>query len=38
DQKGSPQTLGILGDKKDFWDFVYDVFIGIRFHHKKPSE
>ncbi|TAD75138.1 MAG: beta-carotene hydroxylase [Oscillatoriales cyanobacterium] len=32
DEKGSPQTLGILGDRKNFWNFVYDVFLGIRFH------
>lgn len=33
DAKGSPQTLGIL-QGKDFWSFLYDVFLGIRFHHK----
>jgi beta-carotene hydroxylase len=33
DEKGSPQTLGILQDGKNFWSFVYDVFIGIRSHH-----
>jgi beta-carotene hydroxylase len=33
DEKGSPQTTGLL-QKKDFFDFVYDIFIGIRFHHK----
>ncbi|WP_196797525.1 beta-carotene hydroxylase [Gloeocapsa sp. PCC 7428] len=33
DAKGSPQTLGILQARKDFWNFVYDVFIGIRLHH-----
>ncbi|WP_017715442.1 beta-carotene hydroxylase [Kamptonema formosum] len=32
DAKGSPQTLGLL-EKESFWSFVYDVFIGIRFHH-----
>lgn len=31
DEKGSPQTLGILPGK-DLWSFVYDVFIGIRAH------
>ena len=33
DAKGSPQTLGLL-QGKDFWSFLYDVFLGIRFHHK----
>ena len=31
DEKGSPQTSGLL-QKKDFFEFVYDVFIGIHFH------
>ncbi|MGA8895121.1 MAG: beta-carotene hydroxylase, partial [Planktothrix agardhii] len=38
DEKGSPQTLGILEGKKDFWGFLYDVFLGIRFHHKSSHE
>ncbi|HLO47074.1 MAG TPA: fatty acid desaturase, partial [Kamptonema sp.] len=29
DEKGSPQTLGILGGQKDFWSFIYDIFLGI---------
>lgn len=33
DTKGSPQTLGLL-QGKDFRGFVYDVFLGIRFHHQ----
>lgn len=37
DAKGSPQTLGILQGKKDFWNFVYDVFVGIRLHHHKSE-
>jgi beta-carotene hydroxylase len=37
DAKGSPQTLGILQGKKDFWNFIYDVFIGIRWHHHKDE-
>jgi beta-carotene hydroxylase len=36
DAKGSPQTLGIL-QGKDFWGFLYDVFLGIRFHHRQPK-
>lgn len=36
DAKGSPQTLG-LWKGKDFWGFVYDLFLGIHFHGHKPS-
>ncbi|MFO5475239.1 MAG: beta-carotene hydroxylase [Dolichospermum sp.] len=32
DEKGSPQTSGLL-QKKDFFEFVYDILIGIHFHH-----
>ncbi|MFM7406476.1 MAG: beta-carotene hydroxylase [Cuspidothrix sp.] len=32
DEKGSPQTSGLL-QKKDFFEFIYDIFIGIHFHH-----
>jgi beta-carotene hydroxylase len=37
DEKGCYQSLGILEGRKSFWNFVYDVFLGIRFH-KKQSE
>ncbi|PMB22339.1 beta-carotene hydroxylase [Fischerella thermalis] len=33
DQKGCYQSLGLL-QKKDFFDFLYDIFLGIRFHRK----
>jgi beta-carotene hydroxylase len=36
DEKGSPQSLGLL-QGKDFWNFIYDVFLGIRFHGKSPD-
>ena len=36
DAKGSPQTLGLL-EGKNFWHFLYDVFIGIHGHHA-PAE
>jgi beta-carotene hydroxylase len=37
DEKGCYQTSGLL-QKKDFWQFVYDIFLGIRFeHHKSPE-
>ncbi len=34
DAKGSPQSLGILQGGRDFFGFLYDVFLGIRFHPK----
>ncbi|NJK38019.1 MAG: beta-carotene hydroxylase [Oscillatoriales cyanobacterium RM2_1_1] len=39
DTKGSPQTLGIF-QGRDFWGFLYDVFLGIRFHgpHQSSKE
>jgi beta-carotene hydroxylase len=36
DAKGCEQSLGLL-ERKNFWSFLYDVFLGIRFHHKKPK-
>ncbi|MEB3163824.1 MAG: fatty acid desaturase [Prochlorothrix sp.] len=35
DEKNSPQTLGIFSGK-EFWQFLYDVFLGIRFHQPSP--
>ncbi|MGL5873895.1 MAG: beta-carotene hydroxylase [Xenococcaceae cyanobacterium] len=37
DDKGCEQSLGLL-KAKNFWSFLYDVFLGIRFHNKKDSE
>lgn len=39
DAKGCHQSLGLL-KVKDFLNFVYDLFLGIRFHHgaAHPSE
>jgi beta-carotene hydroxylase len=37
DEKGSPQSLGIFEGGKNFFSFVYDVFLGIRFHRHKNS-
>lgn len=34
--KGSHLSLGIF-QGKDFWSFLYDVFLGIRFHHHNPK-
>jgi beta-carotene hydroxylase len=38
DAKGSPQSLGILESEQDFWGFVYDIFVGIRWHRDPETE
>lgn len=38
DAKGSPQSLGILQGGKDFFGFLYDLVLGIRFHSHKKSK
>ncbi len=35
--KGSPLCLGIF-QGKDFWSFLYDVVLGIRFHHRQRGD
>ena len=37
DEKGCEQSLGLL-ESKNFWSFIYDVFLGIRFHGKSPIQ
>jgi len=37
DAKGSHQSLGILQTPKDFFGFLYDVVVGIRFHKPQPT-
>lgn len=38
DAKGSPQSLGLF-QGKDFFSFLYDLFLGIRFHgHRSSSD
>ncbi|MGC1307292.1 MAG: beta-carotene hydroxylase [Phormidesmis sp.] len=37
DEKGSPQSLGLM-QTKDFMGFMYDLFLGIRFHHKSGND
>jgi beta-carotene hydroxylase len=36
DAKGCEQSLG-LQDGKNFLSFLYDIFLGIRFHHKEKE-
>ena len=35
EMKGSPQRVGIFETKKDTFNFIYDLFIGIRSHKSK---
>lgn len=37
DAKGCHQSLGLL-EGKSFGSFIYDVFLGIRFHHHKQVD
>ena len=37
DAKGSHQSLGLLR-KKDFLEFMYDIFLGIRLHHHQETK
>ncbi len=37
DAKGCDQSLGLL-EGKNFWSFLYDIFLGIRFHGHKNKE
>jgi len=37
DAKGCSQSLGLL-QGKNFWSFIYDVFLGIRLHHHPSGE
>lgn len=36
DEKGCAQSLGLL-EGKSFRGFLYDIFLGIRFHSKQPE-
>ncbi len=36
DEKGCDQSLGLL-EGKNFWTFLYDLLLGIRFHRKKQA-
>jgi beta-carotene hydroxylase len=37
DAKGSPQSLGIFQGGRDFFGFLYDLVLGIRFNTHKPK-
>jgi len=38
DEKGCPQSTGILQSKQDFLGFLYDAVLGIHFHAKSSGE
>ncbi|ABX08190.1 beta-carotene hydroxylase [Prochlorococcus marinus] len=38
DAKGSPQRMGIFESKQDSFNFLYDIFLGIRSHRKNRSK
>ncbi len=38
DAKGSPQRIGIFESREDGFNFLYDVFLGIRSHKKRRSK
>ncbi|NEO27062.1 MAG: hypothetical protein F6K03_09240, partial [Kamptonema sp. SIO4C4] len=38
ESKGSPLSSGLLASPKDFWGFVYDIFIGIRWHRSPVGQ
>lgn len=38
DLRQSPQTLGIFSDWSNFWNFIYDVFIGIRLPRRSQAQ
>lgn len=37
ESKGSPLCSGLLESRRDFWGFVYDIFIGVRWHRAKKA-
>jgi beta-carotene hydroxylase len=38
DAKGCHQCLGLTQTRWDFWGFIYDILIGIRFHRRQPCD
>ena len=38
DIKGSPQRVGIFETKEDTYNFIYDLFLGVRSHKKKRGK
>jgi beta-carotene hydroxylase len=37
DAKGSPQRLGLFETRRDGFNFLYDIFLGVRSHKRKRS-
>ena len=38
DARSSPQRLGMFETKADFYNFIYDIFLGVRSHRKWRSK
>jgi beta-carotene hydroxylase len=38
DAKGSPQRLGMFESRHDFYNFLYDIFLGVRSHKRRRSK
>ena len=38
DAKGSPQRLGIFETQKDGFNFLYDIFVGVRSHKRRRGK
>ena len=37
DAKGSPQRLGLFESRRDSFNFIYDIFLGVRSHKRRRS-
>ncbi|MEB3235124.1 MAG: beta-carotene hydroxylase, partial [Cyanobacteriota bacterium] len=38
DAKGSPQRLGLFESRNDGFNFLYDIFLGVRSHRRRRSK
>ena len=38
DAKGSPQRLGILETRRDGYNFLYDILVGVRSHKRRSGK
>ena len=38
DSKGSPQRLGIFETRRDGYNFLYDILVGVRSHKRRSGK
>ena len=38
DSKGSPQRLGIFETRRDGYNFLYDILVGVRSHQRRRGK